>query len=897
MRSLFKRITAGTLVLAMLNILPFPVPVYAAPGDELTGDITTEGSEPVGDIPEDTQTTGDEAEDVLSTGEVQEESQSGKKSDKNKADKDKSETDNSKKDETPDSETADTDSETADSETVGSETADSGPESDNSENTGTDYIKADDGSLLAGSWAALQNALNSAETDDELKIVLSGDIVSTDGTLPFTVASGRNIIIDMAGHVINRGLAGTDSITDGYVIRIMSGSRLQLTDSTDSPGMVTGGNNSDKGGGILCEDTAELTLDGGVTVKGNRAGYGGGIYLGKDCELYLGTCLIEDNDARINGGGIYGGNSHISFLGGKTRVRDNTKADDTGNDLFIPAGMEKLRFWTWSSRNEKTRKVVYSERLTKGTDIGITFEEFSKEISDGYGKSNPIEANVYFYCNDDDYIISSDRKKSEVTIERDPDKVRNSTQTTLEIFKNDKLKSKKEYNSFTDAFNDALASDGNPVVTLGGDYSSDSEIVVKKNKSVTIDLNGHYIKRTRNYETKRYGGVIRITENATLTIKDSHPKKIGYDGVKGGVITGGASSNYGGGITIQEDGHLIMEGGTIYDCVSDEDGGGVYVEAGSSNTSFTMTGGRIYNCRSLDSIDECYSGGIFFGEGRLDISNATIDNCYSEDDGGAIYCRRGDVHLDNVLFLGNHARERGGAIYIDYDIGKHKATTLYARGCSFIGNVAEEDGGAVCIRDNPQYNGSNVFNRCVFQQNEAGEDGGAIEVLDDGVVLSNVEITENTAGGYGGGVYVDSKYDINVKGVVVIKDNTCKEDSNCNDMALGSGLASAYIYSGGLQKGSWIGIGSTDSSSVRLSKKMSVYEMKYFHTNSGSIGAKEVKNIDVDMVITASIFSEGVMKHIILFGSAGIVAAVVMLVYGRIRRKSGYDIIKEGEIL
>lgn len=226
--------------------------------------------------------------------------------------------------------------------------------------------------------------------------------------------------------------------------------------------------------------------------------------------------------------------------------------------------------------------------------------------------------------------------------------------------------------------------------------------------------------------------------------------------------------------------------------------------------------------------------------------------------------------------------ERGGAIYIDLDIGKYRGTVLYGRGCTFINNRAGEDGGALCSRDNPEYQGAVMLDRCAFRNNEAGEDGGAIVALDDGVVLSNTEITGNTAGEYGGGVFVDARYDINLKGKMTIKDNKCKEDETCNDLALEDGTAAtARVSSGGLTQGSWIGIGSTSSGSVRMAKDMSVNEMRYFHPKKGSIGSKNTKTIDVEMVVTASLFAEGNWFMVILFGIMAVVLAVTAIFYGR----------------
>ncbi|MCR5797392.1 MAG: hypothetical protein K6G63_05685 [Eubacterium sp.] len=755
------------------------------------------------------------------------------------------------------------------------------------------YTKAESAGEKVGSWDELLKALSEEDSDDEeddmtyVEIVLESDVTWEKGLGSIDIENNMDVTIDLNGHTIDRGLS--ESVDDGYAIKVQSGGVLTLTNSASKAGIITGAFNMSNGGGIVCEDKSELNIEKGIKITGNHAKNGGGIYLGSDSEAYLGDVEIFENDVPGNGGGIYGGKSIITFLGGKTKIIDNTKNDEEDNDLYIPSDMEKLRFWQWSDREEKKGKKVYSEEFKRGSRIGILLQEMEKEISDGYGQCNPLEASIYFFYNTGEYVVSEDRKKSEVTIERDPEKVHDSVSTELEIYKNGKLKSREKFTTFKQAFEAGLKCDDEAIVTMGDDYLPSSEIVVGKGQEVIVDLNGHYIKRDmkKEYSTEKNGSVFHVKEDGKLTIRDSHPKKKGYDGVRGGVITGGASSNGGGGVTVDEDGTFLMEGGTIYDCVTDYNGGGVYVDVGSKNTKFTMTGGRIYHCRVLDSIDKCHGGGIYMGEGKLSIKDATIDNCYTEDNGGALFCRRGEVKLDSVKFVGNRAAKNGGAIYVDLDLKKYSGTLMYARKCIFTDNQAGQDGGALCMRDNPENKGAVTFDRCVFRGNKAEENGGAIVVIDDGLVLSNTEITGNTAGGYGGGVFVDYRYDINLKGVVVIKDNTSKKESRCNDLALeDAAFGTAYVYSGGLVRGAWIGIGSTSSKSIRLAKNITVYEMNYFHVNKGSIGAEETKKIAADMVVTASLFGTGNIVRIVLSGGVLVLAAVLLLIYGNVRRKA-----------
>ncbi len=752
--------------------------------------------------------------------------------------------------------------------------------------TSADEYEAD---VEIGSWEELIATLNDIEEDSDTVIKLTADITPEEGMDTIIIENGKSIVLDLAGFTIDRGLYGSEPTDDGYVIAVKEGGKLTITDTTGKEGLITGGSYSE-GGGIRCEDGSVVTVTGGVRIKNNHANNGGGIYLGIGCELYLGDCSIIENDVTNQGGGIYGGKSAITFLGGLTKIKNNyTGGDDENyNDLYMPADMEKLRFWTINQKNGKTK---YCEGFDEGSRIGINLEVMTKVITDGYGQCNQEEGSIYFFYNGADYEVSDDNKNSEVTIVKESKALHDNTKSVVEIYVGDRLKSSVQKDSFIEALSDAVNESGDEkVVIMGGNYTSDEQIEIPENKQVIIDLNGHYIKRERDHETEKDGGVFNIQKGATLTIRDSNPKKMGYDGIKGGVITGGASSNAGGGITIQEEGHLIMEGGTIYDCISDEDGGGVYVSTGSKRTSFKMTGGRINNCKTIDSADKCYGGGIFFGDGILDLSNAKIDNCYSEDDGGAIYCQRGEVILKNMLFSGNQAIKRGGAIYIDLDYKKYDGTLFTAIGCTFVNNESKKDGGAFFMRDNPQHTGAILFDRCVFKGNKADEDGGAIVVFDDGMVLSNVEITENTSGEYGGGVFVDSRYDISLKGVVIIKDNTCKEDAACKDLCLEDGTSTtAYVNSGGLVRGSWIGIGSTNSKSMLLSKNISTYEMKYFHSNVGDIASKNTKEVKVKMSVTSSIFGNGRWMSIFLIGAASLIIMIILIIIKYKKDRNGLD--------
>lgn len=462
----------------------------------------------------------------------------------------------------------------------------------------------------------------------------------------------------------------------------------------------------------------------------------------------------------------------------------------------------------------------------------------------------------------------------------------------VEVYSGDELQSSKTFDTPAQAWSNAVSSANDAaqtVVTLGDNWSGDDELTVRAGQHITLDLNGHYIKRNRNHQMKSGGGVFRVQENAVFTLRDSNPDTKGYDGVRGGVITGGASSNSAGGVHIEQEGEFRMEGGTIYDCITDADGGAVNVSGNSENTKFTMTGGRIYACKTMESTDECYGGAIYLQKGVVALSDATIDDCYSEDDGGAIYSERGTVMLNNVVFSGNKCQEQGGAIAVALDTNNLMGTLLSAYDCTFAGNRAEEDGGAVIISDNPSDNGAVLFHNCKFRNNSAGEDGGAFYVNDDNVALSSCEITYNRAKGYGGGVFVDGRYNVTLMGLTVIKDNSSDKGQGVSNLVLENGTTgTARVIDGGLYKNSLIHIGTTSNKSVMLSEWMSQYQMQYFVADEGTLGHEGERFVNASMVTTASIFSDGIYA-IVIIGSAGLIATVILMIRKKIKDK------KEGE--
>lgn len=149
---------------------------------------------------------------------------------------------------------------------------------------------------------------------------------------------------------------------------------------------------------------------------------------------------------------------------------------------------------------------------------------------------------------------------------------------------------------------------------MNGDITLTGTLSIN-NKKLSIDLNGHTITAANNQRA------FNISNGGTLEIKDSVGK---------GIIQGnGTVTGHGGAIYMEGSGSaLTISGGTIQGFTVSAHGGGVYMSGGT----FTMTGGKIYNCSSSDTY--LSGGGVFMAEGTFDMCGGSIENCTAHEGAG-----------------------------------------------------------------------------------------------------------------------------------------------------------------------------------------------------------------------------------------------------------------------
>ena len=431
----------------------------------------------------------------------------------------------------------------------------------------------------------------------------------------------------------------------------------------------------------------------------------------------------------------------------------------------------------------------------------------------------------------------------------------------------------KEYANAETALNDAetFAKNGKaPVIKLYSDVTLKKYVTVAENGALTLDLNGHTVNRNRHSTMSADGCVFLVGKGAALTIEDSSPDSQNYStAIRGGVITGGAGDDIGGGIQLGENSRLVMTGGSIVGCVTNDHGGAVRVDGSGVKISIENAG--FYSNMTLDSSDNSHGGAIYadYSDCDVTVKNTIFEGNYSEDNGGAVYINDGKFRCENCLFGSNKSLDHGGAVYVESD------SEVSFEGCTFTGNRAEGYAGAVYCNSS---DGTRLSG--VYKNNSAGRAGGAIFINGDRVSIQDAEITGNTTGEKGGGVYVDEMYDINIQGLLTVKGNF-RTDKTKDDIFLDSiTIATARIYNGGLYDGSEVWVLTSGSSQV-LSEYISEYQQRYFYCDDSSkkLSFTADKSKTQSQALVTSAIGKGntsfiISAAVIIFAAAAAIAAI-----------------------
>lgn len=337
--------------------------------------------------------------------------------------------------------------------------------------------------------------------------------------------------------------------------------------------------------------------------------------------------------------------------------------------------------------------------------------------------------------------------------------------------------------------------DNTAYVYLSGNAARSEQLPVKDGKTLYLCLNGYSITRTTD-STDAFDAVIRVYGNAQLVLCDckgsgtiTHSADVYGRGVRlgdssstgdfimyGGEISGNridisahsAAAGDGAGVESQQS-DFTMYGGKITNNHvingSSNEGGGVNMHTGGT---FTMYGGEISGNAYSDT-----GGGVISAGTYLKLYGGTISNNTADKRGGGVFTNMTLTISDGITITGNKSEQGGGIYTYDEDITINGGnitgnTATYGGGVYHIGDYRTCDtltiSGSATITGNTATDGGGVYVESGKNTSNWNKGQGALQI-------NGGSITNNTATGNGGGVYINERGLLTITGSNVT-DNT-----------------------------------------------------------------------------------------------------------------------------
>ena len=677
--------------------------------------------------------------------------------------------------------------------------------------------------LHTSDWPDLQRLINRAADNNET-LTLEKSWTGSVYDLPLTIPEGKTVELNLNGFTINRNLASSGAKENGEVFKLEAGRTLRIADSSAKhKGRIIGGNGKN-GGGISVASGASLELAGG-TITGNKAENGSGIYnegtvvvsgsgalSGNTADkgggvynkgsLTISTNAINNNDASV-GGGIYYAQGATLNVSDAAAVKDNSAAsgknifmEGNGTLITITSPLTDGAFLDVVAQNSSPKN---DRKLTAGWDTNKGSGEFlyngaAYDPADPNGKLTEKDGELWLKGLNDSSIhwVSTWHELFLALGGDDYDNI---------ALKND-IKAKQ---SDGDSDYPLMVMPGNTKKLDLCGFKLDADGIYFSNKLVaqwrtatviTVEGGGKLelkdslgtgmITGGTNGAESQKGGGIRISKNATCEITDCAISGNGLKGDGGGIynegtliMNGGSvfgsktkkhSGGKGGGI--YNNGRMQLTNVTIADNYAEDNGGGIYMDTGSQNSS-------IKNCRiSNNTSGSSYGGGIYINMPKKEISieDSIIDgNSFVNEDetrpigatpdgigylnysGGGIYLEKGTLNMAGGAITGN-ASENGGGIY-------NADGTIALNGVKIDGNTAA---GEVYVSENEESSsgglGGGIYNKnhmsltaCTISNNKSDESGAGLwtsNEASDTSIVKDCAFESNQAISVGGGIHL-----------------------------------------------------------------------------------------------------------------------------------------------
>ena len=549
------------------------------------------------------------------------------------------------------------------------------------------------------------------------------------------------------------------------------------------------GNTARKQGGAIFNDRdsdqATLTLINTTVTANYSASNGGGIYTDDTLQIKGGS--FTKNSSGDKGGAIYVGSDALSTsIEGDLVITDNMA--EAGNNVYL----KKDKLLTVSGALGTSAKIGLNTEKTFGMVVSAFFNYHAdgnpasyffsdKGLNVGIG-ATLTHKNLYIYslwdfiqtqldaAKDGDVITLTD--DCSATPQNDRLQVKGKKSITLDL------------NGYTLNRNRTSSDDDGHVIEIFDDATL--TIIDSSEKKAGI-ITGGYAKNGGAINIHAKGAA--VLKGITLTQnKASYGGAIlvhGHLDMEDCTLSYNEASHTGGAIFVSESGDFALTRCTITENAS-EDSGGAFELKGKNSS--------IVGCEiTKNSSYSGYGGALRLNaSGKvLTITDTDLTGNNSSDDGGAIYLEAGTINVTGGEISGNTSNNDGGGVKITHNT-TFKATgvtfdgntasseeggaiktfgTTTLENCTVSNNTSAKQGGGIFNDNGEKGHGTLTLTGTTIKDNHSSSEAGGI-YSDDQLIIEGGAITGNSADKRGGGIFVgkDSDY-AKISGGLVVEGN------------------------------------------------------------------------------------------------------------------------------